>query len=61
MALTFELPPEAESYRGGIREFLIEPVATLGLDADVYGVRYPAQAQKALAGRQTTGKVLLIP
>ena len=32
-----------------LREFLIEPVATLGLDADVYGVRYPAQAQKALA------------
>ena len=24
MALTFELPPEAESYRGGIRAFLAE-------------------------------------
>lgn len=32
-----------------LREFLIEPVKTLGLKAQVYGVRYPEQARAALA------------
>ena len=32
-----------------IREFLIEPVRTLGLKACVYGVRYPRQALEQLA------------
>ena len=27
-----------------LREFLIEPVKTLGLKAQVYGVRYPQEA-----------------
>jgi spore maturation protein CgeB len=31
-----------------LREFLLEPVHSLGLRADVYGVRYPAEAQSAL-------------
>jgi spore maturation protein CgeB len=33
-----------------IEEFLIRPAGRLRLDADVFGVRYPAQAQTALAG-----------
>jgi spore maturation protein CgeB len=32
-----------------LREFLIEPVAGLGLRAKVYGVRYPEEAKAALA------------
>ena len=32
-----------------LREFLVEPVHTLGLDADVHGVRYPADALADLA------------
>ena len=32
-----------------LREFLIEPVRRLGLRARVYGVRYPVEAQEALA------------
>jgi spore maturation protein CgeB len=32
-----------------LHEFLIEPVAALGIRADVYGVRYPAEARAALA------------
>ncbi len=32
-----------------LREFLIEPVQELGLQARVYGVRYPAQALRELA------------
>jgi spore maturation protein CgeB len=32
-----------------LREFLIEPVKSLGLKAKVYGVRYPEQAQDQLA------------
>jgi len=32
-----------------LREFLIEPIRALGLKAAVYGVRYPAQAQRELA------------
>jgi spore maturation protein CgeB len=32
-----------------LQEFLIEPVARLGLRATVYGVRYPAHAVRALA------------
>ena len=32
-----------------LREFLIEPARTLGLRTRVYGVRYPAEAQKELA------------
>lgn len=32
-----------------IEEFLIEPVARLGLQATVYGVRYPPEALEALA------------
>ncbi len=32
-----------------LREFLIEPVRTLGLKARVYGVRYPEAARAALA------------
>ncbi len=31
-----------------IAEFLLEPVRTLGLDARVHGVRYPAEARAAL-------------
>lgn len=31
-----------------LRKFLIEPVKTLGLSANVYGVRYPANALQAL-------------
>jgi spore maturation protein CgeB len=31
-----------------LHEFLLEPVRTLGLRARVYGVRYPAEAKKAL-------------
>ncbi len=32
-----------------LREFLIEPVRKLGLTANVYGVRYPAEARRELA------------
>ena len=32
-----------------LHEFLIEPIRALGLQAAVYGVRYPASAQRALA------------
>jgi len=32
-----------------LREYLLEPVAALGLSADVHGVRYPAEGQAALA------------
>lgn len=32
-----------------LREFLIEPVIALGLEADVYGVRYPEDQQALLA------------
>jgi spore maturation protein CgeB len=32
-----------------LREFLIEPVARLGLRTRVYGVRYPAEARRLLA------------
>ncbi|CDX22577.1 conserved hypothetical protein [Mesorhizobium sp. ORS 3324] len=32
-----------------IQEFLIEPTRNLGLSGSVHGVRYPAQARKALA------------
>jgi spore maturation protein CgeB len=32
-----------------LREFLIEPVASLGLSACVHGVRYPPDARRALA------------
>ena len=32
-----------------LKEFLIEPVKTLGLKARIYGVRYPESAQAALA------------
>lgn len=32
-----------------LREFLLEPVKALGLKARVYGVRYPDEAQRALA------------
>ncbi|MBN8726363.1 MAG: glycosyltransferase [Xanthomonadales bacterium] len=32
-----------------LREYLIEPVAALGLDADLHGVRYPGDALEALA------------
>jgi spore maturation protein CgeB len=32
-----------------LQEFLIEPVASLGLSARVHGVRYPADARQALA------------
>jgi spore maturation protein CgeB len=32
-----------------LQEFLIEPVASLGLSARVHGVRYPQRAQRALA------------
>jgi len=32
-----------------LQEFLIDPVRELGLKARVYGVRYPAEAQNALA------------
>ncbi|HEV7990599.1 MAG TPA: glycosyltransferase [Gemmatimonadaceae bacterium] len=32
-----------------LHEFLVEPVAALRLDADVYGVRYPVAARDALA------------
>jgi spore maturation protein CgeB len=32
-----------------LHEFLLGPVARLGLRAQVYGVRYPADAQRALA------------
>jgi spore maturation protein CgeB len=31
------------------REFLIEPVAALGIEARVYGVRYPEEGRRALA------------
>jgi spore maturation protein CgeB len=31
-------------------EFLFEPVRTLGLQADIYGVRYPAHALETIAG-----------
>jgi alkylation response protein AidB-like acyl-CoA dehydrogenase len=40
MALTFELPPEAESYRGGIRAFLTEHAP---------GGKYPADWNRRLA------------
>jgi alkylation response protein AidB-like acyl-CoA dehydrogenase len=40
MALTFELPPEAEAYRGGIRAFLTEHAP---------GGRYPADWTRRLA------------
>ena len=33
----------------GLREFMIEPVKELGLDARAYGVRYPEAAQEELA------------
>jgi spore maturation protein CgeB len=32
-----------------LREFLVDPVAALGLSARVHGVRYPAEALRALA------------
>lgn len=32
-----------------LREFLLEPTQALGLEADVFGVRYPEHAQAALA------------
>jgi spore maturation protein CgeB len=32
-----------------LHEFLIEPCAALGLNARIYGVRYPARARQALA------------
>ncbi|HEY3911116.1 MAG TPA: glycosyltransferase [Stellaceae bacterium] len=32
-----------------LREFLVEPIAALGLRARVHGVRYPAEARAALA------------
>ncbi len=32
-----------------LREFLIEPVSALGISARVHGVRYPVDAEKALA------------
>ncbi len=32
-----------------LSEFLLEPVADLSLDCDVYGVRYPEAAQRALS------------
>jgi spore maturation protein CgeB len=32
-----------------LQEFLIEPVASLGLSARVHGVRYPRQAERALS------------
>jgi spore maturation protein CgeB len=32
-----------------LREFLIEPVAALGLRARIYGVRYPEEGRRALA------------
>lgn len=31
-----------------IHEYLIEPVAALGLSAEIHGVRYPAQAREAI-------------
>jgi spore maturation protein CgeB len=34
-----------------IREFLLEPVAALGLHADMFGVRYPQSAQAELGRR----------
>jgi spore maturation protein CgeB len=34
-----------------IREFLLDPVRTLGLSADIFGVRYPEAAQAELAQR----------
>lgn len=33
-----------------LQEFLIDPIADLGLTACIYGVRYPAEAQARLAG-----------
>ena len=33
-----------------LHEYLIEPVASLGLSARVHGVRYPEEARRALAG-----------
>ena len=33
-----------------LHEYLIEPVRALGLQSEVYGVRYPAEALQALAG-----------
>jgi spore maturation protein CgeB len=33
-----------------LHEYLLEPVRALGLDATVYGVRYPEHAQRSLAG-----------
>ena len=35
-----------------LREFLVEPVAELGLSARVHGVRYPAEARTALTARR---------
>jgi spore maturation protein CgeB len=32
-----------------LREYLVEPVCALGLNATVYGVRYPEHAQRSLA------------
>ena len=37
-----------------IEEFLVEPVRRLGLRADVYGVRYPADARAKLAASGVT-------
>jgi len=34
---------------GELREFLIEPIVTLKLSGDVYGVRYPQDAEELLA------------
>lgn len=34
---------------GELREYLLEPVRDLGLRARIYGVRYPAEAMRALA------------
>jgi spore maturation protein CgeB len=57
-------PPETESRRNGVvwignwgdeersqelHSYLLEPTAALGLELDVYGVRYPAAAISALA------------
>ena len=40
-----------------LQEFLVEPVASLGLSARVHGVRYPEEAQRALreAGMEFAG------
>lgn len=38
-----------EERTGELREFLIEPVAALGVSAQVHGVRYPEEARSALA------------